>query len=192
MAVQPSFVNARGFGIDTGASGVEMELRFNLEPPSNMNTNEMDLWPNWQLAFVHTQLFKHFEFSARWCPSPFHMTFTRNAQYRSEAALHAYLQQASAAVETWRERGPVILEPASNKSTVGYPDPVLGEEVSKPGGVYLFKSRNEPQKYFAPNWEPPYNNTEKRATIQRVLSEVWNSDKKDWEPAAWSNTQINK
>lgn len=51
-----------------------------------------------------------------------------------------------AVVAEWRAAGPALLEPETDPSAPGYPtvDQVLGEELSSPHGVYLYKHRNEP------------------------------------------------
>jgi hypothetical protein len=51
MGLTPSYVNARGFGADT-MPPPEVELRFNLEPPRDLDTAAVDTWPNWALMFV--------------------------------------------------------------------------------------------------------------------------------------------
>ena len=42
--------------------------------------------------FVHNQLFEQLRFPARFCPSPFHMTFARNGQFRNESAMQEYFR----------------------------------------------------------------------------------------------------
>jgi len=48
----------------------ELEVRFDLE---RVDSLPFEQWPNWQLIFLHNQLFEHFNFPARFCPGPFHM-----------------------------------------------------------------------------------------------------------------------
>jgi hypothetical protein len=75
---------------------VELEIRFDMEPdiPIGMNddSNDLDfdkfcnapLPINWQLRFIHNQLFKTFVFPSRFCPGPFHSTIVRKADFRSD------------------------------------------------------------------------------------------------------------
>eukprot|EP01051_Picozoa_sp_SAG22_P013798 SAG22_NODE_1590_length_4048_cov_3.816156_1_plen_644_part_00 len=186
MGLTPSYLNARGFGADT-MPPPEVELRFNLEPPSDLDTAAVDTWPNWQLMFVHNQLFEALQFPARFCPSPFHMTLTRNGQFRSADSMNQYLAQASAVIEQWRQRGPQLLQPEVDPTQPGYPSPVLGAELTDPHGIHLFRDRNTPLHYFAPNFLPPYNSSEKRKVIAEVLSKLWNDETKRFEPAPWAD-----
>jgi hypothetical protein len=135
---------------------------------------------------IDNQLFKAFRFPARFCPSPFHMTMTRNGQWRNAAAMHQYLSNVSDVVGEWRSRGPTFLAGETDPQAPGFPNPVLGDELTKPHGIYLFRDRNTPMQYFAPNWPPPYNTTQKRGIIQQMLSEIWNPDTKSFEPAPWA------
>lgn len=48
----------------------ELEVRFDLEREDSLPCEE---WPNWQLMFLHNQLFEHFHYPARFCPGAFHM-----------------------------------------------------------------------------------------------------------------------
>jgi hypothetical protein len=63
----------------------ELEIRFDMEPAApNFDDITAPLPVNWQLRFIHNQLFKHFIFPSRFCPGAFHSTILRKAQFRSE------------------------------------------------------------------------------------------------------------
>lgn len=100
-------------------------------------------WPNWQMRFIHNQLFERFSFPARFCPGPHHMTFVRKATFRSEETKQKYLKHCNDTVESWRSGGPQVLVPDDSPSNPGHIVEPLGEELSNPGGVYLFKNRNQ-------------------------------------------------
>jgi hypothetical protein len=62
----------------------ELEIRFDMEPAvPNFEDLSAPLPVNWQLRFIHNQLFKHFEFPSRFCPGAFHSTILRKAEFRS-------------------------------------------------------------------------------------------------------------
>lgn len=47
----------------------ELEIRFDMDPPvPDFDDFEAELPVNWQLRFIHNQLFKFFEFPSRFCP----------------------------------------------------------------------------------------------------------------------------
>jgi hypothetical protein len=63
----------------------ELEIRFDMEPEvPDFDNLEAPLPINWQLRFLHNQLFKKFEFPSRFCPGAFHSTILRKAKFRSE------------------------------------------------------------------------------------------------------------
>jgi hypothetical protein len=63
----------------------ELEIRFDMEPEiPDFDDLEAPLPVNWQLRFLHNQLFKRFEFPSRFCPGAFHSTILRKAEFRSE------------------------------------------------------------------------------------------------------------
>jgi hypothetical protein len=63
----------------------ELEIRFDMEPMvPNFDDLSAPLPVNWQLRFIHNQLFKHFNFPSRFCPGAFHSTILRKAEFRSE------------------------------------------------------------------------------------------------------------
>ena len=61
----------------------ELEIRFDMAPGEDIHPNDTKLPINWQLRFIHNQLFKYFEFSSRFCPGAFHSTIVRKAEFRS-------------------------------------------------------------------------------------------------------------
>lgn len=63
----------------------ELEIRFDMEPQiPGFEDSEAPLPVNWQLRFLHNQLFKRFEFPSRFCPGAFHSTILRKAEFRSD------------------------------------------------------------------------------------------------------------
>jgi hypothetical protein len=63
----------------------ELEIRFDMEPQMpDFDNPDSPLPVNWQLRFIHNQLFKRCIFPSRFCPGPFHSTFLRKAEFRSE------------------------------------------------------------------------------------------------------------
>jgi hypothetical protein len=63
----------------------ELEVRFDMEPEiPNFDDADAPLPLNWQLRFIHNQLFKKFEFPSRFCPGAFHSTIVRKAEFRSD------------------------------------------------------------------------------------------------------------
>lgn len=64
----------------------ELEIRFDMDPPYPPDVDDDDDIPlpvNWQLRFIHNQLFKYFQFPSRFCPGAFHSTILRKAEFRS-------------------------------------------------------------------------------------------------------------
>lgn len=60
----------------------EIQLRFDMVP-EQVHPEDENLPVNWQLKFLHNQLFKYFEFPSRFCPGPFHAPVVRRAEFRS-------------------------------------------------------------------------------------------------------------
>jgi hypothetical protein len=81
----------------------ELEIRFDLVD----DPQHGDVLPvNWQLRFVHNQLFQHFQFPSRFCPGAFHSTIVRKAEFRSKDHEKAYFAKCAKAVARWRRAGP--------------------------------------------------------------------------------------
>jgi hypothetical protein len=88
----------------------ELEIRFDMQDPAvpvhaDILNPEMPLPVNWQLRFLHNQLFRHFEFPSRFCPGAFHSTILRKAEFRSPADRKAYFDKCAAAVAEWKTTG---------------------------------------------------------------------------------------
>jgi len=164
IAITPSFV-MRNRDVPP-----EFELKFDLEPKEGV---EVEQWANWQLRFVMNQLFELLDNPCRFCPGPHHMSYVRKAGFRSPEHMKQYCEKIDGVVRKWRERGPIMLEPEKDPTKPGYPSEPLGSELESPGGVYLFKNRNEPIEYFAPNFHPPYDTPEKRKIISDILDKEW-------------------
>jgi hypothetical protein len=60
--------------VPNGNSPPEVEVRFDMKIDKSTSC---DLWSNWQLKFIHNQLFEKLHFPSRFCPGPFHMTIAR-------------------------------------------------------------------------------------------------------------------
>ena len=62
----------------------ELEIRFDMVPRvPNFDDPNAPLPVNWQLRFIHNQLFRLFQFPSRFCPGAFHSTILRKAEFRS-------------------------------------------------------------------------------------------------------------
>jgi hypothetical protein len=81
IAVTPSFV------LKNADTPPELELKFEME----RMPGPVETWPNWQLRFIHNQLFDQLNFPARFCPGPHHMTFVRKAGFRSAEHMRQYV-----------------------------------------------------------------------------------------------------
>ena len=58
----------------------ELEIRFDMDPPvPDFDDENAPLPVNWQLRFIHNQLFNYFKFPSRFCPGAFHSTIVRKA-----------------------------------------------------------------------------------------------------------------
>lgn len=79
----------------------ELEIRFDME-----NQTGQDLPLNWQLRFLHNQLFRYFEFPSRFCPGAFHSTIVRKAEFRSSEAKFDYFAKCFRAIQKWKAKGP--------------------------------------------------------------------------------------
>ena len=85
--------------------------------------------------------------------------------------MRAFFAHCNEAVKKWREMGPTCLEGETNSEHPGHAGPrAIGEELTEPHGVYLFRHRNMPIQYFPPNFHPPYDSPEKRKVILDVLN----------------------
>merc|ERR1740130_1402542 len=113
----------------------ELEIRFDMEPeiPIGMIDHDFDqfchasLPINWQLRFIHNQLFKTFVFPSRFCPGPFHSTIVRKAEFRSNEHRKLYFEKCDKAIEAWRTNGPQPLNTIP-RALNGTPLPVTDTE----------------------------------------------------------------
>lgn len=155
----------------------ELEIRFDMEYGPNFVDLDAELPPNWQLRFIHNQLFKHFYNPSRFCPDPFHATITRKAVFRSEQHKEAYFSMCEAVLKKWKLAGPRPLNanPVDNKS-----------------GIWLFTDRTKPTHLFPPNFLPPYNTEEKKQIILSYLAEEWDEKTLSWKKAVYPEKKVEK
>jgi hypothetical protein len=112
-----------------------------------------NVW-NWQIRFVHNQLFKYSQNYNRFWPGPFHMTFVRKATLKNNNARRDYFDKCEATLNLWEIEGPKIVTAGnqSNTNIQGQKNEVDGtrilgiieylSQLTNPYGVYLFKDRN--------------------------------------------------
>lgn len=172
----------------------ELEIRFDMKPAYHHTEKGSDLPAlpvNWQLRFVHNQLFRLFRFPSRFCPGAFHSTIVRKAEFRSPQHRTEYFAQCEEVVKRWRSLGPQPLVPPVTKNIERIQCPktaVMGGELgSSPkyrSGVWLFTDRETPTHLFEPNFLPPYDTFEKRRIIFDVLSQEWDERSLSWSLAA--------
>jgi len=158
----------------------ELEIRFDMDP-SIPDFDDMDapLPVNWQLRFIHNQLFKFFQFPSRFCPGPFHSTILRKAEFRSRAHKEEYFQMCDEVVANWRKQEP---KPLNNGAWDVNGEPLqFPNEEGNNSGIYLFTDRTNPTHYFKPNFFPPYDSPEKRGIIFNYLQEEWDEKASTWK-----------
>ena len=80
----------------------ELEIRFDMPQGPDFDDITAALPANWQLCFVHNQLFKHFHNPSRFYPGAFHSTIVRKAEFRSEQHKDAYFSMCEAILKKWR------------------------------------------------------------------------------------------
>jgi hypothetical protein len=126
---------------------------------------------NWQLRFVHNQLFQHFHFPSMFCPGAFHSTIVRKAEFYNLDTQKAYFAQCDHVCQTWMEAGPKALNPChiSNDidmietdtdimedNDVNVTDAASSSSSSKDSadrsGLWLFTDRNTITHHFKPNF----------------------------------------
>ena len=166
----------------------EVELRFDMDPAvPDLEDPSSPLPVNWAIRFMHNQLFKHFEFPSRFCPGPFHSTIVRKAEFRSPESKKAYFKKCDNAVKKWRAIGP---KPLNNGGW-----DVNGEPLEDPNedgynsGLYLFTDRDTITHFFKPNFLPPYDTIKKRAIINSVLEEEWDTSTLTWKTVKGNNAR---
>lgn len=164
MEVLPTAVVANG------CRPPEIEIRFDMPYGPDFKEHTAPLPPNWQLRFVHNQLFKHFHNPSRWCPEAFHSTIVRKAQFRSQKHKKAYFSMCAAVIRKWGLAGP---------------RPLNANIVDNKSGIWLFQDRTKPTHFFPPNFLPPYDTEEKRQIILSYLAEEWDEATMSWKRAEW-------
>lgn len=155
----------------------DFELRFDMGPYNP----DKPLPINWPLRFVHNQLFKHFNNPARFCPGPFHSTFVRKAEFRSDEKRDAYFQKVDKVISKWLSDGPKPLQNGARDSK-GNPLESDDEDDGYHSGLWLFLDRDNITHYFKPNFLPPYDTPEKRKIINEFLEIEWVEDTLSWKP----------
>lgn len=170
----------------------ELEIRFDMKPALHADEGS-DLPPlpvNWQLRFVHNQLFRLFKFPSRFCPGAFHSTIVRKAEFRSLQHRADYFAMCEEAVQRWRNLGPKPLVPPVTKNVERIQCPKitvhggeLGSSTDYRSGIWLFTDRENPTHLFEPNFLPPYDTEEKRKIIIDVLSQEWDEKTLTWKIA---------
>jgi hypothetical protein len=174
----------------------ELEIRFDMEPNwKSVNTESLSPLPsNWQLRFLHNQLFRRFQYPSRFCPGPFHSTILRKAEFRSEQHKAAYFEHCKLVVEEWKASGvqALVVDPSNDKPgirRVDCKDPTTGKLVQDPAcqsGIYLFTDRNHITHHYAPNFLPPYDTPDKRRIILDILKEEWDEKTLSWKPVVFT------
>lgn len=158
----------------------ELEIRFDMDPPiPDLDDPAAPLPVNWQLRFIHNQLFKFFQFPSRFCPGAFHSTILRKAEFRSREHRAAYFQMCNEVVAKWRSEGPKPLNNGGwdvNGEPLMYPN-----EGGLNSGVYLFTDRQNITHFFKPNFLPPYDTPDKRKIILDYLQEEWDEKTLSWK-----------
>lgn len=155
----------------------ELQLRFDMPYGPDFTDIAAELPPNWQLRFIHNQLFKHFYNPSRYCPSPFHAMLVGKAEFRSEKHLEAYFSMCDAVLKKWKISGP---------------RPLNANAVDNKSGIWLFTDRTKPTHFFPPNFLPPYNTKEKRQIILSYLTEEWDEKTLSWKTAEYPEKETDK
>lgn len=156
----------------------ELEIRFDMPTIPDFDEIDAPLPVNWQLRFIHNQLFKYFQFPSRFCPGAFHSTILRKAEFRSHEHKIKYFKKCEKAVEKWSEEGPKPLNNGGwgiNGEKLEYPN-----EDGFNSGIYLFTDRENISHFFKPNFLPPYDTPEKKEIILSYLREEWDEGSLSW------------
>ena len=170
----------------------ELEIRFDMKPAFHAEEgSDLPALPvNWQLRFLHNQLFRLFQNPSRFCPGSFHSTIVRKAEFRSLQHRAEYFSNCDKVIARWRSEGPKPLDPPVTKNIERIQCPKItvhgGEIGSSPkykSGIWLFVDRENPTHLFEPNFLPPYDTDEKRKIIIEVLSQDWDETTLSWKLA---------
>lgn len=175
----------------------DLQIRFDMVPdrPNLDFPVSAPLPMNWQLRFVHNQLFRRFQFPCRYCPDPFHAKMMGKVEFRSKKHEEAYFEKCNGMVNEWLERGQQPLVPpqqggkdASVKTLrckKWAPAATTGDDYLDSyykSGIWLFTDRNTPTHQFMPNFFPPYDTPAKRKIILEVLKDEWDEKTLSWKP----------
>ena len=142
-----------------------------------------NVW-NWQIRFVHNQLFKYSQNYNRFWPGPFHMTFVRKSTWKNNNARRKYFDKCEATLNLWEREGPKLVTAGNQNNTniqgqknevdgtsiPGIIEYLFNDELTNPYDVYLFKDHNNIVKHFKPNFLPPYDTAENMHIILESLS----------------------
>ena len=152
--------------------------------PTTENEEDDPLPVNWQLRFLHNQLFQYFSYPSRFCPGAFHSTILRKAEFRSPQHREEYFSKCDRAIQGWRQRGPQPLVPPCFDDLERQNIQVIRGETYSPefqSGLWLFTDRNTITHHFAPNFLPPYTGAKRRLILQ-ALSNEWDEQTLKWIP----------
>mmetsp|Transcript_17238 Transcript_17238/g.27995 ORF Transcript_17238/g.27995 Transcript_17238/m.27995 type:complete len:306 (+) Transcript_17238:197-1114(+) len=163
--------------VANGDTPPELEIRFDMPYGPDFSDMTAELPPNWQLRFIHNQLFKHFYNPSRFCPGAFHSTIVRKAEFRSQKHEDAYFSMCEAVLKKWHLAGP---------------RPLNANPVDDKSGIWLFADRTRPTHFFPPNFLPPYNTEEKRQIILSYLTEEWDEKTLSWKKAQYPEKPVEK
>mmetsp|Transcript_25592 Transcript_25592/g.47052 ORF Transcript_25592/g.47052 Transcript_25592/m.47052 type:complete len:323 (+) Transcript_25592:121-1089(+) len=163
--------------VANGDTPPELEIRFDMPYGPDFVDLTVTLPPNWQLRFIHNQLFKHFYNPSRFCPGAFHSTIVRKAEFRSQKHEDAYFSMCEAVLKKWHLAGP---------------RPLNANPVDDKSGIWLFADRTRPTHFFPPNFLPPYNTEEKRQIILSYLTEEWDEKTLSWKKAQYPEKPVEK
>lgn len=158
----------------------ELEIRFDMEPSvPNFDDLLAPLPINWELRFIHNQLFKYFKFPSRFCPGAFHSTILRKAEFRSPEHRQKYFEKCDRAIKKWRVDGPQPLN-----TRWGVDGKALENPPEHTSGIFLFLDRQNITHSFPPNFLPPYDTPDKRKIILEFLKEEWDEKSLAWKAVA--------
>jgi len=161
----------------------ELEIRFDMVPRvPNFDDPNAPLPVNWQLRFIHNQLFRLFQFPSRFCPGAFHSTILRKAEFRSPQHREEYFARCEKTIAWWRVAGP---QPLNNGGwDINGNDLIKKNPDGYHSGIWLFQDRENITHFFPPNFLPPYDTPEKKKVILDYLREEWDEKTLSWKPVS--------
>jgi hypothetical protein len=168
MAILPEILSVNGI------SPPDLVVRFGCERNDDLPPDE---WPNWCLEFMHNQLYEYFySMGAKWTKRPFSITLARKVKWKTVKHMNRYFAHAERVIETWRQKGPQMLDPQLSYIEGG----ASPEEVARPHGIYLMRSNGVATNYFCPNFDPPYTTKMTRSLLENVLNKSWDRKRREW------------